>query len=164
MGDAVERKHNPDHRDILGQSVPFRGLDPIVLDHILSVGLVLEAKTGDVVFFEKLRGPGLYIVLQGKIEVFLAGKKASPTPLNTLQPSDCFGEYSLIDGKESSASARALTPSRLYFLPRGQFDRLTQQNAATGRTIYHNLLLYLIQRLRQKDQPAAQPKKGVKRK
>jgi CRP-like cAMP-binding protein len=157
----VESKTISEYRGILGESVPFKGLDPIVLDHILGTGLMLEAKAGDVVFFEKLRGPGLYVVLKGEVEVFIAGKRPA-TRLNTLRPSDCFGEYSLIDGKESSASARALSATRLYFLPRGEFLRLTQQNAATGRTIYHNLLLFLIERLRQKDQPA--PKKGAKRK
>lgn len=149
---------------VLGSSAPFAGLAAAVLDEILNRGLLLEAKAGDVVFFEQMRGgPGLYVVLAGEVEVF-----RSPPPktrlsrprrvhLNLLKASDCFGEYSLIDGKESSASARALVNTVLFFLPRGEFLRITEHDAAVGRTIYHNLLLFLIQRLRQKDQI---PKKG----
>ena len=147
------------YRNVLGGSTAFKGLAAPTLEGIMQKGLLLEAKAGDVVFFEQMRGgPGLYVVLAGEVEVF-----QSPAPknrlsrirrvhLNLLQPSDCFGEYSLIDGKESSASARALVNTVLFFLPRGEFQRITEQDVAVGRTIYHNLLLVLIQRLRLKDQ------------
>lgn len=158
MGEWMDNADIRAYRDILSHSVPFKGLNQALLTHILNVGFILEAKAGDVVFFEKMRGgPGLYVVLSGKVEVFRAPKSRSTKPLrlNTLKPSDCFGEYSLIDRKESSASARALIATKLYFLPHGAFTRLMQQNAETGRTVYHNLLLFLIERLRQKDKVPA---------
>lgn len=159
----MEQRHRSEFRNILGDSVPFKGLDPIVLDHILDVGLLLEAKKGDTVFFAQLRGPGLYVVLKGAVEVFRPSTKGKPKTLNTLRVSDCFGEYSLLDGKTTSASLRAASTTHLYFLPRGEFERLTHTNAATGRTIYHNLLLYLIERLRQKDQAPPQRSAAKKR-
>jgi CRP/FNR family cyclic AMP-dependent transcriptional regulator len=146
------------YRDALNACTAFKGLSASVLNTLLTKGLALEAKTKDVVFFESVRGgPGLYVVLNGQVEVFRAtppkGKTAkSPRSvrLNTLGPGQCFGEYSLLDSKESTASARALTNTVLFFLPRGEFMRLVANDDAAGKTIYHNLLLMLIDRLRQK--------------
>lgn len=136
---------------VLSNSVAFRDLEPRALDHLVRIGLLLEAGSGDVVFFENMRSsPGLYVVVEGEVEVFLA-QVAGDVRLNTLHPGDCFGEYSLIDGKETSASLRAVTPSRLFFLPRGLFLRMVENDLQAGNTIYRNLLLLLIERLRRKD-------------
>ena len=144
---------------LLTRSTAFGGLDEAALNDIASRGLLLDAKQGDLVMFEKTRGgPGLYVVLEGQVEVFLAHEgggedaRREPVRLNTLGPGDCFGEYSLIDGKDTSASARALSDIKLFFLPRGEFLRVTESNPQAGKTIYRNLLLFLIERLRQKDE------------
>ena len=146
------------YRSILEASVVFRGLEAPALDHIFKHGILLDAKKDDLVLFENTRGgPGLYVVLEGKVEIFLShdpekvGFGPSQVYLNTLEPGHCFGEYSLIDGKETSASAKALKNTRLFFFPRGQFLQLVENDGRTGKTIYRNLLLYLIERLRQKD-------------
>jgi CRP-like cAMP-binding protein len=149
------------HRESLSACTVFKGLEPLALNTLLAKGLALEAKPKDLVFFESERsGPGLYVVLAGKVEVFRArppiSKTAKPRQvrLNIVGPSQCFGEYSLIDGKASSASARAISDVVLFFLPRGEFLRLVENDSATAKTIYHNLLLILIDRLRHKDRPA----------
>ena len=146
------------YRDAVSACTAFKGLHASVLNTLLAKGLALEAKSKDVVFFESARGgPGLYVVLTGEVEVFRAAPpkgKAAERPrlvrLNTLGPGQCFGEYSLIDGRESTASARALADTVLFFLPRGEFMRLVASDDTAAKTIYLNLLLMLIDRLRQK--------------
>lgn len=147
------------YHDLLAGSAAFSGLDDDALKDIAGRGLLLGAGSGDLVMFEKTRGgPGLYVVLEGQVEVFLAHEaqdlpaRREPVHLNTLGPGDCFGEYSLIDSKDTSASARALCDTKLFFLPRGEFIRITEGDAQAGRAIYRNLLLFLIRRLRQKDE------------
>jgi CRP/FNR family transcriptional regulator, cyclic AMP receptor protein len=149
------------YRGVLAESVPFRGLQPAAIEHIARQGLVLEAADGAPVSYEQMRGGiGLYVVLEGRVEVYRAEPPNSGAPdrqrhLNTLQRGQCFGEYSLLDGHSTSASARAIGASRLFFLPRGEFQLLVDQNPSVGKTIYRNLLLCLIERLRQKDGGAA---------
>src|SRR2546427_9567860 len=69
---------------------------------------------GSVVF--KGLTDGLYVALEGEVEVFLperAGSGAhrpSRIRLNRLGPGRCLGEYGVIDDQPSSASAEALTP------------------------------------------------------
>jgi CRP-like cAMP-binding protein len=147
------------YRGILQSSVVFRDLSPAIVELILRQGLILEAKKGDLVSFENMPGGiGLYVVLEGKVDVFRAKAPdsmttgPSQTHLNTLLPGHCFGEYSLLDGQHTSASAMTLESSRLFFLPRGVFLKLIDSNHEAGKIIYRNLLQFLIPRLRQKDE------------
>ncbi len=146
------------YRHILENSVVFKGLDPAALDNIAQRGLLLDARPDDLLVYENMRaGPGLYIVLAGEVEVFQADPSTPEKPLargahlNTLGPGECLGEYSLIDGEATSASVRALVETKLFFLSRGHFLSVTDNDAVVGRIIYRNLLVFLIERLRHKD-------------
>jgi CRP/FNR family cyclic AMP-dependent transcriptional regulator len=145
-------------RQILAGSVVFQDLPPGDLDHIITVGLLVEAKAGDMVLSEQARGPGLYVVLEGLVEVFLpevsasGRQRPSRVRLNTLGPGRCLGEYSLIDEHSASASARAETSARLFFLSREEFRRIAEGDPRVGKVIYLNLLRFLVKRLRAKDQ------------
>ena len=143
---------------ILANSVAFQDLPSAALSQVLASGLMLEAKSGDPVLLENLRGsPGLYVVLEGEIEVHLSrgrrtgDKPNKPIRLATVGPGHCFGEYSLIDGQGTTAAARALTDSKLFFLPRGEFQRVVESDLLTGKIIYRNFLRLLVARLRQKN-------------
>ena len=159
LGAYMNQKEAAFYRGVLEDSVVFKGLDSSVVELILKQGLILEAKKGDLVSFENMPGGiGLYVVLEGKVEVFRAREpdtiavKPSQVHLNTLLPGQCLGEYSLLDGQTTSASAMTLESSRLFFLPRGEFLKLADSNHEAGKIIYRNLLQFLILRLRQKDE------------
>ncbi len=142
------------YRRALEDSVPFKGLEPATLEQILERGLLLEAQRDGVVLFEHMRGGlGLYVVLHGAVEIFHSDASeggTAGTRLNVLQRGHCFGEYSLLDGKTTSASAKAVEDSKLFFLPGGEFQRITDTDPLAAKTIYRNLLLVLVTRLRQK--------------
>lgn len=143
------------YRQILSESVPFRGLDSAKLDKILETGMVLSAQKDELVFYEKMRGGlGLYVILEGEIEIFHSrtaedGSEPEQIHLSTLVAGECLGEYSLIDGQQTSAAAKAQVDSKLFLLSRGSFEELVNNDPETGRRVYHNLLLFLVRRLRQ---------------
>ncbi len=149
---------NDGYRQILSASVPFENLPPGDLDHIISVGLLVEVKADEMVLSEQARGPGLYVVIEGLVEVFLpevsgsGRRRPSRVRLNTLGPGRCLGEYSLIDEHSASASARAETAAKLFFLSREEFRRIAEGDPRVGKVIYLNLLRFLIKRLRAKDE------------
>lgn len=136
--------------------MPFKGLPPSALEQIMERGLLLEAKKDGVVLFEHMRGGlGLYVILHGEVEIFHSdGSGAGPgslgTRLNKLGRGECFGEYSLVDGKTTSASAKAVDDAKLFFLPGGEFSRIVESDALAAKVIFRNLLLLLVTRLRQK--------------
>lgn len=146
------------YRHILSGSVAFEQLPPAALDHIIARGLLVEAAPGELVLSEGTRGPGLYVVLEGLVEVFLpdrvVGHARRPTEvhLNTMGPGRCLGEYSLIDEHTTSAAARAVAGAKLFFLSREEFRSIAEGDARVGKVIYLNLLRFLITRLRAKDE------------
>jgi CRP-like cAMP-binding protein len=145
------------YRDLLASSVVFRGFDAADLDAVLAGCRLVRLQAGEPVLTEGQWAAGLYVICEGRIEFFLPehgphGRRSTRVRLNALGPGRCFGEYGLIDDKPSSASATALTPGRLCFLPREEFRRLTEHSERIGRLVYQNLLAFLVARLRSKDQ------------
>ena len=146
------------HRQILEGSVVFQHLQPGDLDRVIASGLLVEVKADEMVLSEQARGPGLYVVLEGLVEVFLpevsatGARRPIRVRLNTLGPGRCLGEYSLLDDHVTSAAARATSAAKLFFLPREEFRRITEGDPRAGMVIYRNLLRLLVGRLRAKDE------------
>jgi CRP-like cAMP-binding protein len=152
-GDSLAR-----YRMTLADSVVFDRLRPAELDLIIASCRLVDAEAGQMLLSEGKKGDGLYVVLKGEIEVFLpeqvaGGKIRRPSRihLNRLGPGRCFGEYGAIDDQPSSASARAVTPTRLCLLTRADFRKIAEEHDRIGKTVYANLLRFLIGRLRGKD-------------
>ena len=145
------------YRSIIGGSVVFQSVSPADLDTVVSMSRFITLKPGELILSEGTPGEGLYIVLEGDVEVFLPARGGTgslrPTRIRLarLGPGRCLGEYGVIDDQPSSASAIALTPTRLCFLPKAKFRGLLERNDHVGRIVYANLLRYLVSRLRSKD-------------
>ena len=141
---------NQSLRSELRASALTQDLPDEAVDELAKRGMPLELKKDDPLLFQDVRGGlGLFIVLSGSIAIRkrvdgdIAGRQ-----LAVLHPGDCVGEYSLLDGQPLSATASAIEPSRLFFLPSGQFRALTEQNPHLGCQLYRNLARYLVRRLR----------------
>lgn len=100
---------------------------------------------------------GFYVLTKGKVKVILPerieggkARRASAVTLNTLNEGDCFGEYSLIEKKQGSASVIGFQPGEALKLDEDSFEDL-MRNDHIGKIIYRNLLRILIRRLRKKE-------------
>jgi len=145
------------YRSILAESVVFAQLSPAELDLILGSCRLVDVPATHTLLTEGRRGDGLHVILEGRIEFYLpdrAGggvRRPSRVRLNVLGPGRCFGEYGVIDDRPSSASAQAVTSSRLCFLSAEEFRSIVNQHDRIGRIVYANLLRFLVDRLRAKD-------------
>src|SRR5712691_2843743 len=145
------------YRAILANSVVFQGLTAAELDPVLSASELITRTSRELILSEGSLTDGLYIVLEGEVEVFLPERAASGAHrpsrvrLGRLGPGRCLGEYGVIDDQPSSASVEALAPVKLCFLSKAQFRRLVERHDRVGRIVYANLLRYLVSRLRAKD-------------
>ena len=141
-------------RALLGSSVVFEHLPPAGIDLVFAQAQLVHAKPGQLLLTEGRPGDGLYVVLEGEVEVFLPERAARgahrPTPVRLA--GRCFGEYGVVDDEPSSASVAAVTPARLCFLPKAAFRRLLEGHGDIARIVYGNLLRFLVGRLRHKDQ------------
>jgi CRP/FNR family transcriptional regulator len=104
----------------------------------------VQLARGDRLFDEGDAGERLYVVLDGKIKLTRTASDGRENLLSVLGPGEMFGELSLFDPRPRTASAVAVTDSRLAELGH---DYLRQW--LTGRPdVAMHLLRALAQRLR----------------
>jgi len=86
---------------------------------------VVIVREGDVLFRENEPGDNLYIVLEGGVDVLLAMETEEEKTIASLGPGEFIGEMSLmLPGGARTAGARASAASRLWKMPRRDFDAL----------------------------------------
>ena len=145
------------YRATLADSVVFAGLSNAELDVIMAACVLIDVSSGQTLLAEGRKGEGLYVILEGEVEFFLpersvsGARRPSRVRLNVLGRGRCFGEYGVLDDKPSSASAQAVTASRLCLLATNALRRIVEENDRIGKIVYANLLRFLVGRLRSKD-------------
>ena len=74
-------------RALLGSSVVFEHLPPAGIDLVFAQAQLVHAKPGQLLLTEGRPGDGLYVVLEGEVEVFLPERAARgahrPTPVTS---------------------------------------------------------------------------------
>jgi len=129
--------------------VPF--LQPLTDDQIALVvarGTRLIVPAGGVLFRKGDIGHCMYVILAGKVQIYLDAGEGQVLVLGVLEPGDFFGEMALIDGGPRSAGALTVSPCELFVLERAAFlDLLTVSPEMLGR-----LFANLTERLRATDE------------
>src|SRR6266513_1425955 len=130
--------------DVLSRAPLFEPLDDEGA-RALRAGVVdVQLARGDRLFDEGDAGDRLYVILDGKIKLTRAAPDGRENLLSVLGPGDMFGELSLFDPRPRTASATALTDTRLAAMAH---DALRPW--LTGRPeVAMHLLRALAQRLR----------------
>jgi signal transduction histidine kinase len=75
-------------------------------------------KTGEIIFQEGDPGDGLYVIVQGRVQITALFGENQRRALTHVGPGDFFGEMALLDGDPRSAGAFAEEETQTYFIPR----------------------------------------------
>jgi len=105
-------------------------------------------KPNEYVFKKKAPGVGMYIILSGKVEIFIEEIDGKKQTLAELKEGDFFGELSLLDEEVRSASAKAKDHSTLLGFFRPDLFSLLERNPELGNKILLNLARVIGARLR----------------
>jgi CRP/FNR family transcriptional regulator len=134
-----------DHADdVLRRAPLFEALDDDSAAALQAGVTIVELARGDRLFEEGSSGNQLYVVLDGKIKLTRAATDGRENLLGVLGPGEMFGELSLFDPRPRTASAIAVTDSRLAALAHDDL-----RSWLTGRPdVALHLLRALAQRLR----------------
>lgn len=103
---------------------------------------------GDFIFHVGDAGHSLYIVLTGRVQVYVESTEGEQLVLGENEPGDVFGEISLLDGGPRTATAIAIDDSEVLRLDRESLQELvtTHPHAAI------DLLTVMGRRLRSTDE------------
>jgi signal transduction histidine kinase len=99
--------------------------------------LILEYKSGDIIFAEGGPGDGLYAILDGLVRISAFVSQSSSHPLCEFASGDFFGEMSIINQVPRSASAIALRDSQLLFVSREQVMDLMERSPPLVFALLH---------------------------
>jgi|SRR6266853_4403339 len=101
----------------------FKNLAPDALAKMTSLMENVSFKAGEIIFHEHERGDALYVVHSGKIRIWVRDEDARDVTLAELEAGDFFGEMSVLDGGERSASATVVAECLLHRLCRTDFEQ-----------------------------------------
>ena len=129
------------------KSVPiFSELKDETLSQLSRTGSVQSFSKDSIILSEKEAGSALFIIISGKVKISRISEEDNDKEviLALLNPSDFFGEMSLLDGLERSATATAMDDSKIFIIQRNDFLQLLNDNPDVSIA----LLQELTQRLR----------------
>jgi CRP-like cAMP-binding protein len=150
---------------ILARTPVFAGLPRRLLGRLAVRLFEKSYAPGEVIFREGDPGKGLFVVLDGEVEIIQETKEGERR-IATFGPSTAFGELALIDDLPRSATARASLPSRLLILYRSHFEALVVGDKGVALIVMHNLLRTLagyvraanvVRPIRSETPPSASP-------
>ena len=89
----------------------------------------------------------LYILISGRIKVFMGDLDGKEVILSILGPNEFFGEMGLIDNSPRSANVVTLEPCELICISKPDFKRCLAENFEMAMTVMRGL----VKRLREAD-------------
>ena len=132
-------------RKILGQIPIFENLSDQELSEVVRLTHERIYKNDEFVFKKLAPAEGMYVILDGSVEIKDAD---SDTIFALLDTGDFFGELALLDEEPRSASAISTKSSRLIGFFRTDLLTLMKKNPVLGNKILLNLSRVLGERLR----------------
>jgi len=114
--------------DIVSASALFKDISNDSITETLSLAghKVLPA---DTVIFNKGDQPdSFFIVISGRLKVYLPLDESSENTLAVLRAGDVFGEISLLTGEPHRTSTKTISPTSLLVLSKKNFNRLCARN------------------------------------
>jgi CRP-like cAMP-binding protein len=111
--EAVGERRNP-----LASHFLLRQLDPPDIHGIVSYARTRRFSAGETIFLKGSEGSGMMAVVRGQVRISAPSRDGKEIVLNVINPGEVFGEIALLDGRERTADATALTDCELMVLER----------------------------------------------
>jgi CRP/FNR family transcriptional regulator, cyclic AMP receptor protein len=139
-------------RRSLGNCVLFRDLEAADKDALLGRARIRRVPAGETIFLMGSPGDSMMAVISGNIRISVTSADGREIVLSILTDRDVFGEIAMLDGKERTADARAMTPCTLAILERRDVLAFLERHPSA----WQRLVEVLCFRLRHTDQHIAE--------
>jgi CRP-like cAMP-binding protein len=108
----------------------------------------LRIKKGDYVFREGEDTKGIYLIMNGKIEIFKSTVDGWKQTLSVLGDGNFFGELSIIEDRRHEANAIAHEDSEVLLFRKEDFKRLEEEDLELAIKVLKKLVIILSKNLR----------------
>jgi len=131
------------------RQVPFlESLEDSQIDYLVKIGKRVPLNNGQLLFRKGDPGRSMYLILAGRIQIYLESSDGQAAVLRVLESGQFLGEMALLDGGARSANALTVTPCEVFVLERASFLNLI----TTYPELLTRLLSGLTERLRRIDE------------
>ena len=142
----------PDLKAFLLATPFFGGLPDGSLDLLTSMLVERRFEAGSAVVAEGEPGRSLFIVKSGRLAVSKRTSSGRVIPISVLQPGDFFGEMTLIEMQNRSATVVAEAPTVLYELTAQNLYACYKADIHAYVIVLQNINRELCRRLRRADE------------
>jgi CRP/FNR family transcriptional regulator, cyclic AMP receptor protein len=146
--DVLSRMATEDARRLLGECLLFRELGAEERNALVARAQIRAYCAGEMIFSMGSAGDHLMAVLSGSVCISVPSPSGKEMVLAIMQPGELFGETALLDGKERTANARAITACHLAILEQRDVLVLLDRHPE----IWPKLVQVLCSRLRNADE------------
>ena len=118
---------------------PFANVDETGLKALSPNGAVRALPKNTVVVSEGDVTDSLYVILSGRVKVFVTDEQGKEVVISTIPAGDYFGEL-VLDGGPRSASIMTLEPCRFFVIPQGDVEQLLNGRPEFARDLLNKLI------------------------
>ena len=137
-----------DKRKLLSQGALFSLLSEEDLDSLTHFTKHKRIPAREVLFHKSEPGNQMCLIVKGRVKLSTVSPEGKEMMFGILEDGDFFGEMSLLDGNERSATATAVTPTELLTIERRDFVPFLERHPRVAI----KLLATLAARLRRTDE------------
>lgn len=130
--------------ELLRHTLLFAGLSDGELERVAQDLHRRQYAAGEAIFHQGDRGTAVYIVVTGRVRIYVPTAEGQEVAVIFYGPGEVFGEMALLESEPRSATAEAMEETSVLIMGGGPFYRHLQENYQVAL----NLMQHLSQRLR----------------
>lgn len=124
------------------------------IGQLAKAGVLRKYDTDEIIFHQGEPGHEMFILLKGRVKLFVSSIDGTDIPVAELNPGDFFGEMSLLDNAPRSASAQVLDDCMVIVINETNFEAVIVQQPGLAFRIMQSM----SKRIRQLNDEVAQLK------
>jgi len=118
---------------------PLAAMGETALKELAPHGAARSYPKNAVIINEGDETDSLYVLLSGRVKVFVSDEDGKEVVLSTMREGSYFGEL-VLDGGPRSASVMSLEPCRCFVIPMSEIERLLEKNPLFARHLIRLLI------------------------
>ena len=117
----------------------FSELSASDLEAVTKLAVTRNFPKNTMIICEGDQSDSLYVILSGKVKVFLSDEEGKAVTLNVQGEDEYFGELALLDSSPRSASVVTLEKTRLAVISKSSFEECMEKNPGISLKVSRGL-------------------------
>jgi len=134
------------HFDIVSAATLFKDISSDSITETLSLAEHRVLPEDSIIFNKGDQSDSFFIVVSGRVKVFIPLNEISENTLTVLKAGECFGEISLLTCKPHRTSTKTITPTSLLIISKEHFYQLCAHNSEISMAFIKNFANCLMQK------------------